>query len=347
MKRTLDASPPRHFVPGGSGNPAAAAETERLIAGMAAFDTSQEEACVRDFQRDATIPNPAVDAADAQLVLCWCADHDLFDPFRLVAKTYDACVQPTDVNRFRGEGIELEFERGHITPENLGFFIRVLPHCPQIKGIELPIPSTPEQARRLAEALAHSNGLDRLELYASDAHPPDSGTLVRLFSHATPRTKALSGLSIRLTHEPGGNEAWMPALRDALSTHLKAESAWLTLPWSAERLRLLGDAIRSNPSLSSLTLGGPIADSATLQDLLADALQNPACKLTSLSFPGATFDAAFVDEVIMAIRANESLISLDLGNTPLSPAQGEAIASLLQRNREVGARAFMANLGRV
>jgi hypothetical protein len=96
-----------------------------------------------------------------------------------------------------------------------------------------------------------------------------------------------------------------------------------------------------------LTLGGLIADSATLQDLLADALQNPACKLTSLSFPGATFDAAFVDDVIMAIRANESLISLDLGNTPLSPAQGEAIASLLQRNREVGARAFMANLGRV
>jgi hypothetical protein len=347
MKRTLDASPPRHFVPGGSGNPAAAAQAQRLIAGMAAFDTSQEEACVRDFQRDATMPNPAVNPAEAQLVLCWCADHDLFDPFRLVAKTYDACVQPTGVNRFRGEGVELEFEREHITPENLEFFLRVLPHCPQIKGIELPIPSTPEQAQRLAEALARSNGLDRLELCASDAAPPDSGTLVRLFSHATPRTKALSGLSIHLTHEPGSNEAWMPALRDALSTHLMAESVWLTLPWSADRLRLLGDAIRANRSLSSLTLGGAIEGSATLKDLLADALRNPACKLTSLSFPRAAFDAAFVDEVILAIRANDSLVSLDLGTTPLSPAQGEAIATLLQRNREAGARAFMANLGRV
>lgn len=347
MKRIRDASPPRHFVPGGSGNPAAAAQTQRLIEGMAALDTSLEEECVRHFQSSATMPNPAVEAADAQLVLCWCADNGLFDQFQLAAKVYDACVHDPEVNRFRDEGVELEFELEHITPDNLEFFIRVLSHCPQIKGIELPIPSTPEQAGRLADALAHNTGLDRLALYASEAAPPDSGALVRLFSHATPRIKALSELSIHLRQEPGGNAAWMPALSDALSTHLKAESVWLTWPcWSTERLRWWGDTIRANPLLSSLTLRGPIVDSATMKDVLTDALQNPACKLTSLSFPDATFDAEFVDQLIMAIRANNALISLDLGDTPLSAPQGEAIAALLLRNREVAKRASMANLAR-
>jgi hypothetical protein len=348
MKRIRDASPLRQFVPGGSGNPAAAAQTQRLIDGMAAVDTSLEEQCVRDFQRSATMPNPAVEAAGAQLVLCWCADNGLFDPFRLAAKAYDACAHEPEVNRFRGEGVELEFELEHITPENLEFFIRVLPHCPQIKGIELPIQSTPGQAERLADALAHNQGLNRLELYASDEAPPDSGTLDQLFSHPTRRVKALSELIISLTHEPDGNAAWMPALCNALSTHLHAKSVWLTLPsWSAERLRLLGDAIRANPSLSSLTLCGPIADSAMLKDVLADALRNQACKLTTLSLPDATFDAECVNEVIMAIRANGSLVSLDLGDTPLSIPQREAIDGLLQRNREAAKHAFLVNLERV
>lgn len=274
MKRPLtakEATPPCHFVPDCSGNPAAESLRLRLIAGMTHLDTSQEDGCVQQFQSSLTMPNPRRYPADALLVLFWCADHGLGDQFQQAALTYGACMHPPDVNRFAGAGIDLELE--DITRQQLDFFIATLPRCPQIKGIELPIPETPEQAGRLADALARNTGLHWLQLSAPDTTPLDSAALVRLFSHPTARAPALHEVRIHVEDEPAGDAPWMPALCDALSSHLSTGSARLSLPWSDEGAGQLRAALLASPGLGSLSVDG--MSSGQLAVLLSPAAGGP------------------------------------------------------------------------
>lgn len=325
MKRSLDAPPPRSFVPNCSGQPAAEAWLQRLIAGMAHVDTSEEEACVGRFQSDAIIPDPRTNADDAQLVLRWCAENGLGDQFRAVAKTYGAPAHGPEVDSLL-ESVDLTFDG--IAPQYLDFFIATLTRCPQLKGIDLPIPATREQAKRLAEALACNSCLKRLQLHVSEKAPPDSTVLQGLFSHHTARVDPLSEVRIDIKDEPAGDTDWMMALRDALSTHLKAESAHLTLPWTNGRLKLLGDAIRTSPCLSSLTLGGNLTGFGALQ--LLNALKNSGGQLESLSFLGS-FDEALIDTMIATVGYIPSLTRVYLGNTP-TPEQKKSLTTMLERH---------------
>jgi hypothetical protein len=157
------------------------------------------------------MPDPETHPADAQLKLCGYADKGQHEKFLRGAEAYSASDRP-GVNRFHGKGIELEFEREHVTPENLDFFIDVLPDCPQITGIELPIPATSGQAERLANALARNSGLDWLQLHGSEKAPPDSTVLHWLFSHQAARAKALSEVRIDIRDGPAGDTDWMRPL---------------------------------------------------------------------------------------------------------------------------------------
>jgi hypothetical protein len=290
------------------------------------------------------MPDPETNPANAQFKLCGYADKGLREKFLRGAEAYSAPDRP-GVNRFHGKGIELEFEREHVTPENLDFFIDVLPDCPQITGIELPIPATSGQAERLAKALARNSGLKWLQLYVSGKAPPDSTVLHWLFSHQAARANALSELRIDIEDGPAGDTDWMRPLCHALSTHLQAESAQLTVPWTDGRLKLLGDTICTS-RLSSLTLGGSLTGFGTLH--LLDALKNSGGQLASLSFPDSHFDKAAVDAVITAIGYISSLTELKLGKTLLTSDQAKSVTTTLEHNKKnIESWHFLSGPGRV
>jgi hypothetical protein len=346
MKRSisLDTAPSRRLVPHFSGDPAGKAELQRVLEGMAGIDTSREDACVRTFQAEGIMPNPArfEGAADAQFILYWCADHELVDPFLTAAKAYDAQAHPPGTSRYRGHGIDLEFE--NIAPKKLHFFIDVLPGCPEITSIELPIPSSPAQAGKLAQALGDNIGLNSLTLYVHEKAPLKAGALARLFSHPTARDKPLAELEIIVKAAPADTDTdtddWRRRLCGSLSKHLMAEAVWLTLPWSDELLGWLMQASRESPCLSSLDLSGNFQDCTTLQDLVVDALQRPDCKLTSLSLTGATFEQESADAVIEAVEKNTSLRHLHLGETELTAEASKRMTAALERNRALAERVY-------
>jgi hypothetical protein len=316
-------------------DPATSSERQRLIDGMARIDTSTEDVAIRHFQGTGNMPDLEKDPAGAWAVVTWCLDHQVVDQFLLAAQAYGKPRRHANLHHLAGERVELEFKREHITPEHVEFFIAVLPRCPQIKAIELPIPATSAQASRLAKALELNSGLKRLELHMSEAAPADSTTVWKLFSHYNARASALSELRIDMKDKPAGDTDWMRALCEALSTHLRTESARLTLPWRDGHLKLLAQAILASPCLSSLILGGDVPNFG-MQDFLP-ALENPACQLTSLSFPDSSFDQAVVEMVIKAVERNRSLTQLDLGETPLTPGQREQIATALWNNKNIAA----------
>ena len=300
---------------------------QEVIAGMAHVDTSQEDLCVRNFQSRVIVPDPRTNADKAQLVLRWCVNNGLGEQFREALKTYDALAP----RREGGDWLEsVDLTIGGVAPEKLPFFIAVLPHCPQIKDIDLPLPATSGGAKRLAEALSRNSGLKRLQLHVSEKAPPDSTVLHWLFSHHTARANALSEVRIDIKDKPAGDTDWMPPLCHALSTHLQAESAQLTLPWDDRALKLLGSAVSTSRCLSSLTLGGNVTGSGTL--LMLGALKNSGGQLKSLSFPDSSFDKERVDEVIEALGYIQSLTQLDLGNTLLTADQKKSITTMLERN---------------
>ncbi|WP_457336200.1 hypothetical protein [Rhizobacter sp. P5_C2] len=287
---------------------------QEVIAGMAHVDTSQEDLCVRNFQSRVIVPDPRTNADKAQLVLRWCVNNGLGEQFREALKTYGALAP----RREGGDWLEsVDLTIGGIAPEKLPFFIAVLPHCPQIKGIDLPIPATSEQAAALADALARNSGLNRLELHASETAPLDSTALFQLFSHPAKRAGTLKEFRIHVKDEPAGDTDWVQALCEAIATRLQTESAQLTLPWTSTRLTALFDAIAG------------------------------ACPLKSLSFPGCSFDEDMVDAVITTLGHNQSLTQLDLGDTPRTAGQRDKIDTVLWNNRNTVAWEYLSGTGRV
>ncbi|KQU81541.1 hypothetical protein ASE08_15360 [Rhizobacter sp. Root16D2] len=314
---------------------------------MAHIDTSHEDPCVQTFQAQGVMPDPATraGAADAQLVLHWCADHGLDDLFLMGAKAFNAQAQPPGVSRYRGQGIDLEFE--DIAAEERPFFIGVLPGCPEITGIELPIPSDPEQAAELAQALGDNIGLNSLKLHVDENAPPEAGALVRLFSHPTARARPLAELEIIVTAAPADLDAgeWKRRLCSSLSTHLMANAACLTLPWCDELLGWLMEASQESPCLSSLELRGNLQGCTQLRKLVVDALQHPDCKLRSLSFANAAFNQALADALIGAVETNTSLLQLHLGDTELTNEAFGRLTAALQRNQALARQAFQQRHG--
>lgn len=349
MKRSIsrDATPPRRLVPHFSGDPAGKAELQRVLEGMAGIDTSREDACVRTFQAEGIMPNPATreGAADAECILYWCAGRELVDPFLMAAKAYDAQAHPPGTSHYRGQGVDLELEK--IAPKKLPFFIAVLPGCPEITSIELPIPSDPAQADDLARALGDNIGLNSLTLYVHEKAPLEADALARLFSHPTARARPLAELEIIVTAMPANINAgdWTRRLCDSLSRHLMAKAVCLTLPWSDELLGWLMEASLESPCLSSLDLRGSLQGCAKLRNLVVDALQSPACKLTSLSFTNAAFDEKLADAVIGAVEKNTSLLHLYLGETELTTEAFQRLTAALERNQALAKRVFQQRHG--
>jgi len=354
MKRSIspDAAGRRGVVPHfsgdpASGDPAGKAELRSLLEGMAGIDTSHEDACVRKFQAEGVMPDPATrdGAAEAQLILHWCTDHGLVDPFLTAARAYGAQAQPLGVSRYHGQGVDLEFE--NIAAQECPFFIGVLPRCPQITGIELPIPSDPAQAGELAQALGDNIGLNSLTLYVHENAPLEAGALARLFSHPTARARPLVDLEIIVKTAPADINAgdWTRRLCNSLSRHLMAKAACLTLPWSDELLGWLMEASRDSPHLSSLDLRGDLRGCAKLQELVVDALQRPDCKLTSLSFTNAAFNRELAAAVIEAVEKNTSLTHLHLGETDLTTEAFKRVTVALERNKALAGRVIQQNHG--
>jgi hypothetical protein len=354
MKRSIspDAAGRRGVVPHfsgdpASGDPAGKVALRSLLEGMAGIDTSHEDACVRKFQAEGVMPDPATrdGAAEAQLILHWCTDHGLVDPFLTAARAYGAQAQPLGVSRYHGQGVDLEFE--NIAAQECPFFIGVLPRCPEITGIELPIPSDPAQAGELAQALGDNIGLNSLTLYVHENAPLEAGALARLFSHPTARARPLADLDIIVKAATADIDAgdWTRRLCNSLSRHLMAKAACLTLPWSDELLGWLMEASRESSCLSSLDLRGNLQGCAMLQELVVDALQRPDCKLTSLSFTNATFDRELAAALIEAVEKNTSLTHLHLGETDLTTEAFKRVTVALERNKALAGRVIQQNHG--